>query len=112
MQTLGLAVASLARVVTRVPRFSLGAQPVVVALAAASVVGIGAGALTYYLRRSRSQDRDAVVLAWAWILAAGFVALIAYAMSGTAITFIVGIIALAVMHAFSPNRFQASQLNT
>ncbi|MFL5563203.1 MAG: hypothetical protein ACJ79K_17185 [Gemmatimonadaceae bacterium] len=35
-------------------------------------------------------------------------ALAGYAVTGTGIFFVVGIVTLAVMHAFSPNRFQAS----
>lgn len=80
-----------------------------VALAIGSVVGIGAGVLTFYLRRVQSHDRDAVVLAWAWFQAAGFIALTAYAITGTAVTFIVTLVALAAMHGFSPNRFETSR---
>jgi len=105
-QTLGWAATSLARIAARQPRLSLGAQPLAVALTIASVLAIAAGGLSYYLRRTQSHDRDAVILAWMWFQVAGFSALAGYAASGGAICFVVGILALVVMHAFSPNRFQ------
>jgi len=105
-QTLGWAVSSLARVVTHHPRSSPSAQPIATALAVGSVVGIAAGLLAYYVRRSRQHDRDSVVLAWAWFQGGGLSALIGYAISGTAVCFIIGMVTLAVMHGFSPNRFQ------
>src|SRR5438270_1952463 len=106
VQTLGWVVSSFARVVARQPRSSLSIHPIGAALAAGSVVGIAAGVLTYYVRRSQSYDRNAVVLAWAWFQAAGFLALAGYVLTGMATCFIVGIVTLAVMHAFSPNHFR------
>ena len=38
---------------------------------------------------------------------AGFMALIGYASGGKTLCFVVGILTLAVIHAFSPNRFRA-----
>jgi hypothetical protein len=105
-QTVGWAVLSLARIVTRPARATLNASPFGAALAVSSVLGIATGLLTYGLRRSQSRDRDAAVLAWAWFQAAGFLALTGYVVTGTAIHFILGVFTLAVMHAFSPNRFQ------
>jgi hypothetical protein len=79
-----------------------------VAFAVGSVLAIAAGLLTYFLRRSKSHDRDSVVLTWAWLQAVGLLALAGYAVTGTGIYFVVGIVTLAVMHAFSPNRFPAN----
>ena len=53
-----------------------------------------------------SRDKAAVVNAWVWFQAAGISALIGYAVTGTAFCFGIGVITLAVMHLFSPNRFQ------
>jgi hypothetical protein len=107
-QTLGWAVSSLARIVAGQPRSSPNAQPIGIALAIGSVVAIAAGVLMYFLRRTQSYDRDAVILAWVWFQAAGILALTGYAATGTAVCFIVGVVTLIVMHAFSPNRFQGS----
>ena len=106
-QTLGWAISGLARAITRHAASTLNAQPIAVALAAGSVVGIVAGVITYYLRRTQSRDRDAVILAWAWFQLAGFLALTGYAITAAALCFVAGIATLVAMHAFSPNRFQA-----
>jgi len=71
-----------------------------------SVVGMAGGVAAYYLRRTESRDKAAVVNAWVWFQAAGISALIGYAVTGTAFCFGIGVITLAVMHLFSPNRFQ------
>jgi hypothetical protein len=107
-QTLGWAVASLARIVTRDNRSSQAARPITLAFAVGLVLAIAAGFLTYLLRRPRSHDRDSVVLTWAWLQAVGLLALAGYAVTGAGIYFVVGVVTLAVMHAFSPNRFQTS----
>lgn len=104
-QTLGLATSSLVRVVTRVPRLSLVTPPIAVALAIGSAVGIVVGVLMYSLRETRSDKRN-VVVSWACLQVAGFLALIGYAVSGTAICFVVEILALVGMHALSPNRLR------
>jgi hypothetical protein len=106
-QTLGWAVVSLARIVRRPPPSSLAVERIAIALALGSVVGIAAGLVAFSLRRAKSRDRDAVVLAWVCFQGAGFFALIGYASSGQTRCFVAGILTLAVMHAFSPNRFQA-----
>src|SRR4051812_48869068 len=93
-QTLGWAMSSLARVVARQPRSSPNTQPIGVTLAVGSAVGIAGGLLIYLLRRTRSHDRSAVVLAWVWFQVAGFFALIGYAVTGTAVCFILGVAAL------------------
>jgi hypothetical protein len=71
-----------------------------------SVIGIASRIATCYFRRSQSHDREAIVLTWAWLRAAGLLALTAYAITGTWISFFIGIVTLVIMHVFSPNRFQ------
>jgi predicted permease len=104
-QTLGLAVSSLMKVVTREPRLSQDAPPVAIALAVTAAVGIAAGVLMYFLRPTKSDDRDAVLATWACVQVAGALALAGYAVTGAAICCIVDVLALVVMHVFSPNRF-------
>jgi hypothetical protein len=104
-QTLGLAVSSLMKVVTREPRLSQDAPTAAIALAVTAAVGIAAGVLMYFFRRTRSDDRDAVLATWACVQVAGVLALAGYAVTGTGICCIVDVLALVVMHAFSPNRF-------
>jgi len=104
-QTLGLAVSSLMKVVAREPRLSPDAPPAAIALAAAAAVGIAAGVLVYFVRRTKSDDRDAVLATWACVQVAGGLALTGYAVTGTAICCLVDVLALVVMHVFSPNRF-------
>jgi hypothetical protein len=105
-QTLCWAVVSLARIVRRPPPPPPATERIAAALVLGSIAGIAAGLGAFYLRRARSPDRDAVVLSWVCFQAAGFLALTGYAVAGNVPCFVVGILALAVMHAFSPNRFQ------
>ena len=106
VQTLGWVATSLARIITRTPRVSLGAQPIALTLTVVSVAGMAAAGLSYYLRRPQSPARDAVILVWVWLQIAGFAALAGYAAAGAPICFALGMLTLAMMHAFSPNRFQ------
>jgi len=106
VQTLGWAVSTLARVIARQPRSSLHTPPIGIALGIGSIVGLAAGMATYYLRRTESRDKAAAMVAWAWFQAAGLLALVGYSVTGTAFCFGIGVITLAVMHVFSPNRFQ------
>lgn len=105
-QTLGWAIGSLAMVVARHTRSPSSAHRLAITLGAASVAAIVGGLVAYYLRRPRSHDRDAVVFAWACFQAAGLLALTGYAVTRMRVFFLLGIITLGVMHAFSPNRFQ------
>jgi hypothetical protein len=104
-QTLAWAVETLVRISMRHAAASRTAPPTGAALAMASMMASGAGVLTYYACRSRWPERAAVLLAWPWFQAAGVVALIGYAITGATLYFLIGIVTLAVMHAFSPNRF-------
>ena len=106
VQTLGWGATSLVRIITRPPAVSLGTQPIALTLTVVSVVGVAGAVLSYYLRGSQSPARDAVVVAWVWLQLAGFAALAAYATTGAPICFLIGMLTLAAMHAFSPNRFQ------
>lgn len=108
-QTLAWAVETLLRISTRHSHSPPAAQPSGMALAIASVAGIAGGLLTYRLLGSRSDARDAAVLAWPWFQVAGVVALVGYAITGSMLNILVGVITLAVMHAFSPNRFQTDR---
>jgi len=100
-QTLAWAVETLVRITTR----ATSAAPTRATLAIASIIALGAGLLTYYACRSRWPARAAVLLAWPSFQAAGILALLAYALTPATLHFLVGIATLAVMHAFSPNRF-------
>ena len=102
-QTLAWAVETLVRITTR----AASAAPTRATLAIASIIALGAGLLTYYACRSRWPARAAVLLAWPSFQAAGILALLAYALTPATLHFLVGIATLAVMHAFSPNRFPA-----
>jgi hypothetical protein len=106
-QTLGWAVVSLARTIRRPPPPPLATERIAVALALVSIVGIAVGLVAFYRRRTKARDRDAVVRAWVCFQGAGFLALTGYASAGKALCFVVGILTLGVMHAFSPNRFEA-----
>ena len=106
VQTLGWAVSTLTRVIARQPRSSLDTSPTGIALGIGSVVGMAGGVAAYYLRRTESRDRAAAVVAWVWFQLAGLLALVGYAVTGTAFCFGIGLITLVVMHLFSPNHFQ------
>lgn len=105
-QTIGWAVSTLSRVIARQPRSSLHTTPIGLALGIGSVVGMAGGVAAYYLRRTESRDRAAAVVAWVWFQLAGLLALVGYAVTGTAFCFGIGVITLVVMHLFSPNHFQ------
>jgi len=108
VQTLGWAVVSLARTIRRPLPSSPATERIAVALALGSLVGIAAGVVAFYRRRTKLGDRTAVVPAWISFQSAGLPALTGYAVAGKALCFVVGMLTLAVMHAFSPNRFQAN----
>jgi predicted permease len=105
-QTLAWAASSLIMIVAHRHREPLSAHPIGIALLVATLVAIVAGLFSYYRRRPQPHDRDAVILAWVWFQTAGFLAFAAYLLTGAVICFLVGVGTLALMHAFSPNRFQ------
>lgn len=108
-QTAAWVIESLVRISMRQTPASRGAPPAGVALPAASIIGIVAGIVSYCGCRSRWTARTAVLFAWPWFQVAGIVALIGYAVTGAMSHFLVGIVTLAVMHAFSPNRFESAR---
>lgn len=108
MQTILWAVISLAKVISREPRASK-AGLVGIVLAIGALLGIAGGLLTYYGRAAKPRERATIILTWAWFQVGGLFALAGYAITGEAICLIGGLVTLAVMHTFSPNRFRDPQ---
>ena len=109
VQTVAWAVESLIRISMRHAAASRSTPPMGVGLAMASIIGVAAGVLAYYGCRTRWPVRIAVLCAWPWFQAAGVVVLVAYAVTGAMRYFLFGMLTLAIMHIFSPNRFEPAR---
>ncbi|HJW95013.1 MAG TPA: hypothetical protein VJ901_15465 [Thermoanaerobaculia bacterium] len=89
-QTIALALVALERVASHRPRAVPGFSPFAIASIALVIIAILA--------------RRNILATWTCLQLAGAVALIGYFATGELLCFIASIIALTVMHVFSPNR--------
>jgi len=104
-QTLAWASVAFTRVILRQRRPFLPVAVTGTALITGGMVSLAVGLLAYF-RRGAPPRREAIVVTWISFQIASFLALGSYAISGATLSFLAGMLLLALMHVVSPNRFR------
>jgi hypothetical protein len=107
LQTAAWAFVSFGRASGKLPRAPDAYAAANYAVAVVAMLLICAGVVRRRMTRTHASPdvrRRGILQAWLLFQAASAVALVSYARSGVMLEFLAGITALAIMHAYTPNR--------